>query len=414
MASILLIVNVAVSGPATTGGNQRTALLFQALKAAHDVDVMIVGAGVAPLHREAFSGAGKVIDAIHAPPSAAPAVQWARGLMPPRFGDKVASALLPRRNAYSPDAAIARSLASFSAEPYDLIVGRHLKPIARAGGFDWRPCAPVIIDIDDRDDLFFLSRLGRKRFNPLLDAFNLWHGRQARRIMDEKLPQADHLWIIAEEDRNAFDHRSISLLPNIPYALPETAPAPQAEAKRLVFLGPPIYAPNRDGVFRFVQKCWPSIKRAEPTAELCIGGRGWERAAPAWLRQTQGVEIKGFVEDLTDFYARAAIAIAPVYDGAGTKIKVAEALAYARPVVAAAHSARGFAADMLADCIDSATTDRDMATACIELLKEPTRAAQRGASGRAYVASRYSRRRFEQIVLEDCARVLQRSAAEQN
>lgn len=411
MTRVLFIVSVGASGAPTYGGTQRTRLIFRALLKKYIVDVMIVGSGVADMHKSSFEGANKIFEAIHLSPSEGLVFSPLLKLLPWRIADKIASAIMPRRREYSTDSRLEKSLQGFSFDNYDLIVGRHLRPSARVGALEEGVKAPVVIDIDDRDDLFFTSRLNRRRPNPLLDALNASHARQARRIMDEKLPRARALWVVNERDKRALQYENISILTNIPYNLPQEggeASAPQGET--ILFVGMPRYLPNWDGVVRFLKVCWPEIRRERPKAVFRVVGLGWERL-PARLKDMPGIELAGFVENISSEYEQAAVAIAPILSGAGSKIKIIEALAHGRPVVADRHSAEGFPAAMRGEGVVCVDSDAEMAAACVRLLGRPEEAARLGLAGRAHVLASFTRARFEEIVLSDCDRVLHEAAA---
>ncbi|MEE2691057.1 MAG: glycosyltransferase family 4 protein [Pseudomonadota bacterium] len=407
---VLFIAPISVCGEPASGGEQRTLLIFNALADRYAVDVMIVGAGVAAMHRKPFGRAAAIYEALHAPPSDALPLRVLHRYFPTGAADKIASTFTPRARAYEPDSKMLASLASVDFSAYDLIVARFLRPAARAGAFAPGQRTPVIVDLDDRDDLVFASRLRRNRFNPALGALNRWHAAQAVTILRQTLPAARHIWVVGEEDREGFDGLSISQLPNIPFApLPkEAAPAP-AEGKTLLFVGNAGHEPNRLGAMRFLKKCWPAIVRAEPGAALRIVGRGWERLPPG-LAALSGVEVAGFVDDLGLEYRRAVFAVSPVYDGAGVKTKVIEALSHGRAVVADIHSTRGVPPAVRADCILSADGDKEMIEACLGLLRRPEEAARRGLAGRAHALASFTRERFEEIVLSDCERVLAETA----
>ena len=57
----------------------------------------------------------------------------------------------------------------------------------------------------------------------------------------------------------------------------------------------------------------------------------------------EGVEPVGPVDDIAAEYRRCAFAVAPVFDGGGTKIKVLEALAHGRACLTTPHASQGFA-----------------------------------------------------------------------
>jgi glycosyltransferase involved in cell wall biosynthesis len=71
----------------------------------------------------------------------------------------------------------------------------------------------------------------------------------------------------------------------------------------------------------------------------------------------------------------------PMDSGTGIKNKLLEAMAAQAPCVATRLACQGLtAADLLV-----ADTDDELASAIVELLRDPARAARLGAAGRAYV-----------------------------
>lgn len=98
------------------------------------------------------------------------------------------------------------------------------------------------------------------------------------------------------------------------------------------------YAPNVDGINKFVQECWPSIA-GRFDVDLEIYGN-----VVKYIDLPGGVmtvRLRGYVEDLEDYYGAVDMVINPVEYGAGIKIKNIEALAHSMPLVTSAHGAKG-------------------------------------------------------------------------
>jgi glycosyltransferase involved in cell wall biosynthesis len=95
-----------------------------------------------------------------------------------------------------------------------------------------------------------------------------------------------------------------------------------------------------------------------------------------------GVEQLGFVEELEPVYAQAQLCVAPLLSGAGTRLKVLEAMAHARPVVATNVGAEGLAVSG-EDGVLCRDSGDDFARACCELLLEPSVALDLGKRARA-------------------------------
>lgn len=141
---------------------------------------------------------------------------------------------------------------------------------------------------------------------------------------------------------------------------PDPAAAP-GEPLCLLFVGSRT-APNTHGLAWFLEECWPMVKAASPATRLDVAGTVCADFAG---RTPEGVHLLGLVPELDTHYARAGIVISPLRFGSGLKIKLVEALAKRRPVVATpvtlqgvaetcgqavleAESAEGFAAGIVA------------------------------------------------------------------
>jgi len=146
--------------------------------------------------------------------------------------------------------------------------------------------------------------------------------------------RADLLVTVSEHDQRHFArfarHPPI-LVPNgvdaqlleVPAALPADPVA--------LFFGQFRWPPNRQGLERFVAEAWPRVREAVPGARLRVAGPGTEMLeVPSGAA---GVEVVGFVDDLAAELAGTRVVVVPIWVGGGTRIKVLEAMAAARPVV---------------------------------------------------------------------------------
>ncbi|QIG80684.1 TIGR03087 family PEP-CTERM/XrtA system glycosyltransferase [Stakelama tenebrarum] len=168
---------------------------------------------------------------------------------------------------------------------------------------------------------------------------------------------------------------------------------PAAQFKRIDSMGPLIvftgqmdYRPNVEGVEWFVRTVWPHIRVSHPDVRFAIVGRNPTDAVKA-LGKEPGVVVTGEVADVRGWLAAASVAVAPLKIARGVQNKVLEAMAMARPVVATGDAAQG---------IDHGGTIRvgssvgEMAEAIDELLSDPRKAAELGASARERMQQRYS------------------------
>jgi hypothetical protein len=107
-----------------------------------------------------------------------------------------------------------------------------------------------------------------------------------------------------------------------------------------VFFAGSNYAPNSMGIGKFIESVWPAVVRIHPNATLDICGSVC--AGLARFSGVRGVRLHGLVEDLTAYYAKAAVVVSVALFGTGLPIKTAEAISYGKCLVCSPPNARGF------------------------------------------------------------------------
>lgn len=165
-------------------------------------------------------------------------------------------------------------------------------------------------------------------------------------------------------------------------------PSPFAsDEQAVVFTGAMDYWPNVDAVRWFVADMLPALRQRWPRLRFHIVGRS---PTPA-VRELAGadVSVTGTVPDVRPYLQHAAVVVAPLRLARGVQNKVLEAMAMARPVIAA---------QPCADVIDArqgqellaADTAEQYVSQVDELLRDHDRAQAIGARGRRRVLDAYS------------------------
>lgn len=166
-----------------------------------------------------------------------------------------------------------------------------------------------------------------------------------------------------------------------------TANDPPSDGRTVMFFGAINYFPNVEGLRYLLGEVWPILSRTHPDARLKIVG---QHPTPEVLAfRGPRVEVTGRVDDLRPHLASAAVTIVPLRIGGGTRFKILEAMAMARPVVSTSLGAEGLDAVPGRDILigDDAAA---LAAALGRVLDAPALAAELGARGRALVVERYS------------------------
>jgi sugar transferase (PEP-CTERM/EpsH1 system associated) len=161
----------------------------------------------------------------------------------------------------------------------------------------------------------------------------------------------------------------------------------------LVFTGKMDFRPNVDGVLWFANRVLPRLRATNLNPHFWIVGRNPHKRLDV-LRDRLDVTVTGAVPDIQPYIAHSDLYVVPLLAGGGTRLKILEAMAMARPIVSTRLGADGFPVN---DGVELALADsaEDFAARCASLLRNPTGASEMGERGRAFVEEHYS---WEQII----------------
>jgi glycosyltransferase involved in cell wall biosynthesis len=174
--------------------------------------------------------------------------------------------------------------------------------------------------------------------------------------------------------RDAGLHPAPEVAPNVVGlpADPETdPPRPRHEGPfRFLFVGTLGYAPNADAVRQFASEVLPRLRARGVAASFDVVGDGLARPLARELAECAGVRLRGFVPDLAPVYREADAVVVPLRAGGGTRIKVLEAFAHRRPVVATTTAIEGIDAAHERHVLLGELPD-GFAAQCARLVEEP-------------------------------------------
>jgi len=147
------------------------------------------------------------------------------------------------------------------------------------------------------------------------------------------------------------------------------------------------FRPNVDAVLWFARKVLPRVRASVPEVHFVVVGQRPHRRLDV-LRGDPAVTLTGWVEDTRPYIAQAAVYVAPLRMGGGTRLKLLEAMAMGKAVITTRLGAEGYPVAggrelLLAD------TPADFAAAVVALLRAPERRAELGRVARAFVEQRY-------------------------
>jgi glycosyltransferase involved in cell wall biosynthesis len=236
------------------------------------------------------------------------------------------------------------------------------------GLIEYFPYTRAPLAIWDLDELPWTVR--RPRFgHGAADAGKLEHERTIGHLYATHASRVQRLYVCSELELDPMA-RHMAVIPNV-VKVPEGVAEPPASARDILFVGNLNYSPNVDGLRSFVTQVWPLIHRKTPESRLLVVGRApVNRDIPLMaLLGGDGIELHSSVSELTPFYRRAAIAVAPIQTGGGTRLKIIEAFGYHVAVVSTTVGCEGLAVAHEAQLL-IADDPADFADACLRVLSD--------------------------------------------
>jgi glycosyltransferase involved in cell wall biosynthesis len=248
---------------------------------------------------------------------------------------------------------------------------------------------PIFFDLDDIEHVVLLRSIDRQwpwRTKLLTYACLpalVWGERRAMRL-------AHRTFVCSELDRNYLTNSlGLTGVVTVPNAVSAAKLLRGTSNPTLLFLGAYGYTPNRDAAEFLIEQIWPRVYRAMPEARLIIAGPGPDRIR-GYSAGVLGVEFTGFVDDLEALYQRARVVCAPIFVGGGTRVKIIEAAAYGKAIVATRVGVEGLE---MHDGVELLLRDDPdaFADACLMLLHDPILCERLGRAAYATAVQYYDR-----------------------
>ncbi|MEP6987827.1 MAG: glycosyltransferase, partial [Chloroflexota bacterium] len=239
--------------------------------------------------------------------------------------------------------------------------------------------------------IFEIDRSNPRRW--LAAAYSLVQSRRISRFEDELCQQADLVIAVSSEDASILQQhspkRTIPVVANGIFTDEYEGQNTELDLGEhaLVFTGKMDYRPNVDAVQWFAEKILPQIKEATTDVNFYIVGQK-PHANLEHLRDNSSVIVTGWVESVLPYLKSAAIYVAPLRMGSGTRLKILEAMAAGCAVVATTLAASGMQRETEMGMLIVDNPDQ-MAEAIIKLLNAPERRFKLGEAAHRYVKNHY-------------------------
>jgi sugar transferase (PEP-CTERM/EpsH1 system associated) len=247
---------------------------------------------------------------------------------------------------------------------------------------------PAIVDLVDVDSQKWLDYSAFAQ-PPLSWIYSL-EGRRLRRLESELAVRSRAITLVSDAEadiiRQFVNPGRIEVITNgvdLDYFHPQPEMGDSRRESTCVFVGTLDYWPNVEAICWFCREVWPGIYRRNDQARLSVVGRRPVKAVRR-LQSCPGVDVVGQVEDVRPYYARSAVAVAPLRIARGVQNKLLEALATGKAVVTSPSTMRGLKVEPGKHLLKADSTI-EWEEAILRLLNDSPLRNQLGVEGRRFV-----------------------------
>lgn len=247
---------------------------------------------------------------------------------------------------------------------------------------------PVVVDLIDSLTLNLADRREQVR-GPKRLAYEIEY-RRMRAYEHAMVARYPELIVTSPADKQALGGRDgITVLPmGVDLDRFQFQGPTSRDAHTVVFTGNMGYHPNEEAVLWFAAEVWPILRSAHHELRWQVVGTNPTERVRALAQPENGIEVLGWVPDVSAYLGRATLSICPLRSGSGIQMKVQEAMAVGTPVVATSIANRGVGGAPDRDLL-VADTAPDFASAVTRLLEDPQIRSCLGQAGRQFVEQHF-------------------------
>jgi glycosyltransferase involved in cell wall biosynthesis len=236
---------------------------------------------------------------------------------------------------FSPEMAQAITNA-LNKQKYDLVIASQLQ---RAAYYPYFQDVPALFEEIEIGLIYGQANTSVDKVQRLRHAFT-WF--KLRIYLSQLLKSFQAVTVASEQERELiarnFPHvKKIQVIPNCMNMADYKDIHAEAKPNTLIFTGSFRYHANYEAMVWFVREVFPLILEQVPDTHLIITGDHADLPLPS----NRNVTLAGYVDDIKGLIASSTVALAPLWSGGGTRLKILEAMAIGTPVVATTKGAEG-------------------------------------------------------------------------
>ena len=251
---------------------------------------------------------------------------------------------------------------------------------------------PLIID-DNNIEHMILRRYVLQERNPIRRAYGWLEWQKLRRWEKTACARSALVIVCSEADRTLMREMCPAvptiMAPNI-IDVDSYRASPPCDNTTVLYLGSMDWFPNRHAVETFVVEVLPELRKMVPGVNFVVAYSPERAPAEDFRDRFAKIPDVQFVEtsDVRTEVANAAVFVVPLHIGSGTRFKILEASAMAKPIVSTRVGAEGLEFQNGEEILLE-DDPKEFARAVTRLLKDPTLRSKLGVGARRRVEQQY-------------------------
>lgn len=159
--------------------------------------------------------------------------------------------------------------------------------------------------------------------------------------------------------------------------------------RSLVFVGTMNWYPNVEAMMYFLREIWPGLKARVPDVTLDIAGSNPPESLVQLACALPDVTVHGYLPDVRPLIDSSAVFVCPIRDGGGTKLKILDAFAMGKCVIAHPIACEGIEVTAGKDVV-LASTPEEFIREIESILDDDSKRGAMARAARRLVETRYS------------------------
>ena len=214
----------------------------------------------------------------------------------------------------------------------------HYDTISMAGHHHLAGATPKALNHHNIES-HLIKRRSKIEKNPLKRLYYHLEGDKLERFEANVCPRFDVNFTVSELDKSRLLDIAPSACVDVvangvdcDYFSPQ--PDSQVTPESVIMVSGMNWFPNRDAVIYMCDEIWPALSSAYPKVSWTVVGSSPPQRLLDLAKLDKRVRVTGFVDDVRPFLAEAQVYLCPMRDGGGSRLKILDALAMGKPIVA--------------------------------------------------------------------------------